>query len=133
MRFHWDDSRWRRQLADAADEVLEDAAKKGVEYAKSKCPVKTGDMKNAIGHEKSKYPGGGYIFGVFSSGSGGRWEDSLGARAVFVEYGHAAPGGGRGSVRRRDVQKHVAAKPFLRPAIDRIGRELDGMLREAIG
>lgn len=46
------------------------------------------------------------------------WEKTLGARAVFLEYGHALPDGGRKPGRsRKSIIKSVRPYPFFRPAL----------------
>jgi hypothetical protein len=74
-------------------------------------------LADALKAVKSKFPQGGYIVGVFDSSPPAKWEDSVGARAVFYEYGHAAPYAGRGNVKRANIQKATTPKPFLKAAL----------------
>ena len=70
----------------------------------------TGDLYRAIKTKKSKYHGGGWIVGVFDKPTA-RWEDSLGARAIFFEFGRAAPGQARSKV------KAQPPRPFIRTGL----------------
>lgn len=84
--------------------------------AERRVHVKSGDLKAAIQVKESQFENGGYLVGVFDQ-SGKQFKDSLGGRAVFVEYGHAAPNMGRGKVKRKSIVKSVPEYPFIRPAV----------------
>jgi len=77
----------------------------------------SGELDRALRKRRSIFNNTDFIVGVFAEVTP-EWEDSLGARAIFVEFGHAAPGMGRGNVKRSEVVKAVKPHPFLRPALD---------------
>ena len=64
----------------------------------------------------SRYDDKMHLVGVFDD-SGSAWEETFGAQAVFVEYGHARPHDARGP-------KYVAARPFFRPAVQAVKRKI---------
>ena len=77
-------------------------------------------LANSIKTMKSKRRNGGWLFGTFASG-GGKWEETVGGRAFFFEYGRNPPGLGRASVGRANYVKITGrgaqpARPFMRPA-----------------
>ena len=73
---------------------------------------------------KSKYLDNMHIVGIFDD-SGGEWEKTMGAQAVFVEFGHAKPGDKGGP-------KHVPAKPFFRPAIKTAKKKIYNKFRDGV-
>ena len=73
---------------------------------------------------KSKYRDEMHMVGVFDDG-GGEWEKTMGAQAVFVEFGHAKPGDKGGP-------KHVPAKPFFRPAIKSAKRKIYNKFKDGV-
>jgi len=89
----------------------------------------TGELFAAIKTRKSKFDG--YIVGVFGTPTA-RWVDSLGARAIFFEFGRAAPGhksrdtaAGR---RARQANKAQPPRPFFRPGLRSARREIQRKL-----
>ena len=74
-------------------------------YAKGYCPKKTGNLANSIAHEPQ-----------------GEDTESIGTAmyyAPFVEFGHnQQPGRYVPAIGKRLVASHVAAKPYLVPALD---------------
>lgn len=60
----------------------------------------------------------GWIFGPFASGSG-KWEETVGGRSFFYEYGRMPPGKGRASVGRANYvnidSEGQPPRPFMRP------------------
>ena len=110
--------RANKELYPAA-QIVEKHVKRKLRERMQKPP---GDMYNAIKVRKSRYHGGGYIIGVFDEPTA-KWEDSLGARAIFFEFGRAAPG----QARSRD--KAQPPRPFFRPALISSRREIRRRLR----
>lgn len=82
--------------------------------------------------KKAQWVSGGYTVGVFDAAPPAKWEDSVGARAVFFEYGHAAPGGGRGSVKRSQVVKVTAPNSFLKAAQKKTRATARRLIQEAL-
>ena len=107
------------------DIALYKAAIYAAKVARQKVPVDEGDLKSAIDVKKSKFKNGGYLMGVFDD-SGKSFEDSLGAIAVYVEYGHAAPGRGRKG------KKVAKEKPFIRPAMKSLKRAQDRFFKDIL-
>ena len=74
-------------------------------HAKDKCPVKTSRLQNGITHQRV-----------------GEDTEAIGTAveyAPFVELGHnQQPGRYVPAIGKRLVASHVAAKPFLKPALD---------------
>ena len=103
-----------KETAKTAEKQLYPAAKIIEKHIKRKFEQRTygtgsGELERSIGVKRSRFPGGGYIIGVFGTPTG-RWEDSLGARAIYFEFGRAAPGDARG----RKVQP---PRPFMRTGL----------------
>lgn len=93
----WHQEKFLNAAAAAVNAGSEASADIVLRRALAKVPVKTGKLRDALDKRKSKYEGGGWLVGVFEDNPVSKWEDSIGARAVFVEYGHAGPGQGKGS------------------------------------
>jgi len=92
----------------------------------------TGELGTTFKDWKSKFENGGWLGGIIGTRTT-PWEKSLGARAHFFEYGRSAPGrgkrhGGPQSVRDRPQQPRM----FLRPARNKIKRELNGITGKEI-
>ena len=117
---------WRsKQVADetakTVDKQLYPAAKIIEKHIKRKFKQRTygtgtGELERAIAVKKSQFRtsviregGGGYVIGVFGAPTG-KWEDSLGARAIYFEFGRAAPGDARGT-------KVQPPRPFMRTGL----------------
>lgn len=126
------------ELLEAVTEAAEDAAKQGAEVVanrmrqllRSQTKERSGDLRRSITTEKSKYEDGGfhgYIIGPFEPNPPPRWEDSLAAQGVFLEYGHHGPGQGRterGTKKYKATMKDIASRvarprPWIRPALRR--------------
>jgi hypothetical protein len=86
--------------------------------------VQSGDLIRALKVKKSKFKNGGHIVGVFGSRSD-KWENTIGGRAVFVEFGHAKPNDARGA-------KVTEEKPFFTPAVDIAKREFKRAVRKLL-
>jgi len=119
--FSWNDKEVIKAAQMRVDTGLKTGAEHAAKIARRRVGVKTGELQSKIEVKKSQYENGGYVMGVFDS-SGVDFEDSLGARAVFLEYGHAAPNQGRKSVKRKSIVKHVEERPFIRPALRSLKR-----------
>ena len=85
----------------------------------------TGELFASMATRKSKYDG--WIVGVFGQPTA-KWEDSLGARAIFFEFGRAGKGhksrdtaAGR---KARQANKVQPPRPFFRPGLKSAGREI---------
>lgn len=92
----------KEQLAAAAEII----GGKAESYAKAKCPVKTGNLRNSITHA-TEDEGHTVVIGsnVFY--------------APYVELGHTQePGRYVPAIGKRLVRDWVPPKPFLRPAIE---------------
>lgn len=123
----------RRLMRVVEDEAVEAAAKKaaieGERVARSHLVmqglIRTGQLAGGLKVEKSKFPKGGWLFGVFDKATA-KWDDSLGARAWYNEYGHAGPGTHTGKKRTKATRRKAAAgkvvppRPFMRPALAHI-------------
>jgi hypothetical protein len=84
----------------------------------------SGDLDRALDVKESKFNDTDFIVGIFAEITP-EWKDSLGARGIFVEFGHAAPHLGRGNVTPRSkIVKAVPPHPFLRPALDASGGDI---------
>ena len=141
-----------REVLAAAEAAVTIAGKKGAEMVEADmkrfCPVlkdedyenygidsfgfggyvakkRPGELRDAIKTMKSKHGKNDLIVGVFDYSKGSKWEDTLGARAVFVEYGHAGPGDARGP-------KVTTPQPFIRKARDRNKRKIPKIFAEEI-
>ena len=117
MKIDWNDKEVLRKV----DKAIGVASKKGAELVLKKSiaavPVgKTGDLKKSIKIHKSDRIKNSWAVGVFSEMTG-KWENSIAARAVFVEYGHAAPGDKRGP-------KITKPQSFLRTPLRQSKRQL---------
>lgn len=88
-------------------------------YAKQGCPVDSGALRNSITHEQ-------------------RSEDTEAVGtdmyyAPFVEYGHnQQPGRYVPVLGKRLVASHVAAKPFMAPAVEGHQKEFEGIIRSEL-
>ena len=83
----------KSEVNQAIQRALEICGGKAESYAKKLCPVDTGNLRNSITHAQ-------YDDRTEAIGTNVEY-------APYVELGHAKPGGG-----------HVAAKPYLRPAVE---------------
>jgi len=119
----------------AAVEVSSEEGAKLVEKDMRRfAPVDTGEMRDAIEARASKFKNGGWIVGVFEQSPPGKWEDSLGARAVFNEYGHAAPYKGRTEKGTKlGGAKIVPPRSFIRKALNRNKRRINKIYQEQLG
>ena len=102
--------------------------------AKELCPVKTGNLRNSIGYAL----GGGSFNGMeVPADSAGEVTVYVGTGvqyAPYVELGHnQEPGRYVPKLGKRLVADHVAAKPFLRPAVESSTGELEQAIKSAIG
>ncbi len=149
------------QIAKAAAATIEVAGKRGAEQVEADmkrfCPVLRdddytafaadsfgfggyshsgkvpGELRDAIKIMPSKYSDDAYVVGVFDNSQGGRWEDTLGARAVFVEYGHAGPGKGKTKANRwKAGPKVTEPQPFIRKARNAGKRKIPRIFAEEI-
>ena len=118
----------------AAEAMVADAERRFLsKVGKTKYPSQsTGELGTTFKDWKSKYENGGWLGGIIGTKTT-PWEKSLGARAHFFEYGRSAPGkgkkhGGPQSVRQRPQQPRM----FLRPARNKIKRELNGITGKEI-
>ena len=119
---------------EAGAEMVEKTARNYLSRAKGR-----GDdvphMAEALKTVKSKFKDGGYIVGVFDSAPPANWADSVGARAVFYEYGHAAPytrAANKGHKKRTAAELVTTPKPFLSAALKANRRKIKAMLDEAL-
>jgi len=139
-RIKWHQKQVIKASAAAVDAACDEGADLVLADAKRLVPVKTGKLRAAIQKRKSKFKDGGYIVGVFDdAAAGGRWQDTLGARAVFVEFGHAGPGRGKGTVDPTGVKgkwesgaKVVPPKPFLRPALKKNRTRIRKLIQDGL-
>lgn len=92
----------------------------------------SGELFRSIKEQKSKYKNGGYIIGVFGRRTA-QWEDSVGARAIFFEFGRAAPGyGSRDTAagrRARQANKVQPPRPFIRTGLQSAKHEIRRKLK----
>jgi len=86
-------------------------------HAKEYCPVDTGRLRNSIRHGLSPSKENTELIG------------SNVEYAPYVELGHAQrPGRYVPAIGRRLVASHVAARPYLRPALENHRQELEAVL-----
>ena len=91
----------------AADRALEKIGGRCETYAKKKCPVDTGRLKNSIAHQRSTSEANTMLVGTNVS------------YAPFVELGHDQEVGRYvPAIGKRLVASHVDGKPFLKPAVE---------------
>lgn len=117
----WNDKEVLTAVAQAIDIATKEGAMAVAETMEKLVPVEDGELWSHIGIKKGKY--GGWLAGVFGP-SGAKWEDTIGGKAWFVEYGHAAPSKGKGSVGRKNTVKVAAPRPFMRTALRRNKRKI---------
>lgn len=126
----WHDNKLFRLFHVSGEAATKRAAKRVLRDAKAnlagQVTQRTGDLMDSLHVFKSKNDELSYLVGVFVpdewSGDYQQWMHTTGARAVFIEYGHALPYQGRGYVRKREnIEKGVEDRPFLRPALDNNG------------
>lgn len=101
------------------DETLHEAANEVAAEAKRTTAFrdKTGTLRSRIKVVKSKFPEGGWLVVADAS------------HAHLVERGHLLVIKGKGGIVR--VVGHVTAKPFLRPAADRVKSSVIAKLKAA--
>lgn len=133
MKLDWNSDQLLLAVDAALDDACKDAADDAANTMRRLVSKDSGELANAIDARRSEFARGGYVIGIFGTPTT-RWEDSLGGRAWFLEYGHAFPGEGqfsaakklgvgRSKVRRQNLAaKSVAPKPFMRPALRRLRR-----------
>lgn len=89
----------------AVKRSLEICGGKAETYAKKRCPVKTGNLKNSITHQQTD-----------------EVTETIGTNvsyAPYVELGHhQTPGRYVPAIGKRLVADYVAGKPYLRPALE---------------
>ena len=98
------------KMAQAKTRSLEIIGGTAEGHAKEKCPVKSGRLRNSITHARVSED-----------------TEAIGTDveyAPFVELGHnQQPGRYVPAIGKRLVASHVAAKPFLKPAVDNYQNE----------
>lgn len=116
IRIEWNSDKIIEQVTNRVFIASEYGADLVYKAAMRKVSVgKTGKLSGAIEKAKSEFKNGGWIVGVFFQG--GDWVKSLAARAIFVEYGHAGPGMGKGTEKghRSGYRKWEAGKKVTTP------------------
>jgi len=141
-----------KKLADeltlqAAKETVKETRRGLIRHPDIKLRRGSRGLLGTIRYQKSKY-GNGYIAGVFSKEGAGKWEDTFGAQAHFLEYGHAAPYKGKYSSilegrtdrvakllkkddsryyrhKWEEIQKHVEERPFIKPAMKKARKTIE--------
>lgn len=149
---------WEKESLKLTDFLTKDAAKRVVKETRRNL-IRHKDITlrrgargilGTIRFKKSKYKDKGYIAGIFKQQTA-KWEDTFGAQAHFLEYGHAAPGYGKYSSmleHRSDgaaewlksrkgrtktkmyrykfeaIEKVVAPRPFIKPAIGTVTKQI---------
>lgn len=95
----------------------------------------TGEMAESFFDFKSRYEDGGWLAAVAHSADT-KWEDTVGGRAHFFEYGRSAPGKGRASSGTGKPQlvreRQQPSRPYMRPARNKIKRKLGGITAKEI-
>lgn len=134
----WNEAGFIAKVEAAVEDAQEDLAGEVERTARSYLSRAKGHgddaphLAEALEVRKSKFPHGGYIVGVFDSSPPAKWADSVGARAIFYEFGHAAPYMGRGNVKRSQISKVTTPKPFLRAALKNRIRAFKRRIDEAL-
>lgn len=125
------------EYEDGVFDALQKAAERMVEDAKRRFMAKTkrtgsGEMERGFFDFKSFYADGGWVGGVF--GKRTDWKKSVGGRAHFFEYGRSAPRKGKDSTGKPQPvrQRPQRPRPFLRPARNKIKRELGGITSQEL-
>ena len=116
MSLVWEDKKLVARIKVACEEACREGAEAVAEDMRRKVPRKSGELASTIKTRKSKFKDGGWLAGIFHEDNA-VWEETMGARAIFVEYGHAAPYQGRKYAGKKNVVKYVPAKKFIRPAL----------------
>jgi len=138
----WNDGKVLNHISTAIEEASKEGAELIAKEARRIVRKKSGVLHDAIEARPSEFKDGGYVVGIFEQTPvPARWEDSLGARGVFLEYGHAAPGKGIGTTMkflglkrtRKSVTKTVKPYPFLRPAMKKYKRKIQQIYKDKIG
>ena len=107
-----------RKIARAFDRAASVIGGKAERYAKKRCPVKTGRLRNSITHVTTK-EGKDTVVNVGSNVE----------YAPYVELGHTQePGRYVPAIGKRLVADHVDGKPYLVPAIQDHLDEYKGIL-----
>ena len=131
MRYESNRKDFDRQLGKAINAVAYEGARHAASQMRRRAS-RDQAMKSAIRIKKSRFKNGGYIVGVFDTG-GGKWPDSLAARAIYQSYGHAKPYQGRGGgVKRKNIVKHVPGNRFIPLSLAATRRALPRMIKGAL-
>lgn len=106
-------------------EIVEKSAKQilRANIKKTEKSTSKGKLESHISTRESKFKDGGYIVGVFGENFE-PWEKTIGAQSIFVEFGHASPYQGRKYKHRKDIVKHIPARPFMRKALRKNERKI---------
>lgn len=129
FRLEWHDKEVIRQVDIAADIATRKGAQVVLRKAKQKVRRLSGELAGSIKMQKSTFSG--WIIGIFAADKS-PWPTSLGARAIFLEFGHAFPGWGRDYVGRKNVRKQVRPYPFIRPALRSSKHEINRFFEGAL-
>ena len=116
---------------DAAEKLVADAERR---FKSKTLRTGTGVMEGGFFDFKSKFEDGGWVGGVFDKP--GEWTESVGGRAHFFEYGRSRPGFGKGHGGPQPVWLRKLwgqpPRPFIRPAKNKIRRELGGIFSKEL-
>lgn len=90
----------------------------------------SGETEQGFFDFKSFYKNGGWVAGVFDEKKS-NWEDSVGGRAHFFEYGRSPAGQARSPVWTRRAFGQPP-RPFIRPAMNTMSRKYGGITRKKL-
>ena len=102
-------------------------------HAKELCPVKTGNLRNSITHALGGESVNGGEIPTDSNGEVTVYVGTNVQYAPYVELGHnQEPGRFVPAIKKRLVADHVAAKPFLRPAVENNLTEIEQAIKSGL-
>ena len=103
-------------------------------HAKELCPVQTGNLRNSITHALGGDSVNGGEIPVDSDGEVTVYVGTNVQYAPYVELGHnQEPGRFVPAIKKRLKASHVAAKPFLRPAVENSLNEIEQAIKSVLG
>lgn len=143
---------FRAAMQEAALRALEKCGLEAEKYAKSLCPVDTGNLRNSISHrvnseEPAAYVGTNSEYGAFVElGTGKYYSGGRQGWWVYVKGSNPPKGKKHGKIytkeealrimmalRRKGLDAHITdgrePKPYLKPAVADHGKEYEAIIR----
>ena len=137
----WDEAGYLASLRDSLETAEKEAAEEIEKRARKYLSAAKGHgdsapkLEGALKVAKSEYENGGYVVGVFDSSPPAKWEDSVGARAIYYEFGHAAPytrAANKGHKKRTVEELVTTPKPFLLEDLKNVSRSFKRKVDEVL-